>query len=240
MKLRIALFATIVSAIVVACTEDDPSRAALDATDAGPTADATPVVAPDGALPAADASIPPPPPTGEEDGGLIADGGGGNPDEDLDAGTTGDAGIDGGSCGPPSGGGAMVQSNCSGIAAIPIGGTITPGIYDLAGFTVENTLANCAAYSPSSYSGRLDITANGGGGFILAERVEKTGGINFFPNKSFVATASGSTLNVTQACGVTIAATSWKYTAMTANGKPVILYNHPSGTAMVRYRWVLR
>lgn len=239
MKIRVLVSSVLVtSSFVAACVSDDFSVApsTVDAGPAAPAEDTSPAPTVEKKADT-DAGII----TGEEDGGLISDAGGGNPDEEeTDAGAVVDAGADGGAavCGPQAGNGAALASTCSSTLSLALGGTITPGSYDLTGFTVTGDIAYCGTYKSSSYSGRLDITADGDG-FILAERVAKVGVISL-PNKSFTAKIENKFLKVTQTCGAKINSTSWGYTLTTTDGKPTIIYTHDSGTATVRYRWVLR
>ncbi|MBK6696039.1 MAG: hypothetical protein IPG50_28090 [Myxococcales bacterium] len=178
----------------------------------------------------------------EQDAGLITDGGGGNPDDEPDAAVvTVDAGADGGgACGPASGNGASLASACSSGLTFSLGGVVQPGTYDLAGFVLLGTQAYCAAYKASTYSGRLDVASDGQGGFVFGERIVKAGGLALLPNKSFKVTTDSTALKVTQTCGAKIASASWQYSVSTEAGKPVILYTHDSGTATVRYKWVMR
>jgi hypothetical protein len=234
MKLRLlALSSLATCAVIVACSGDDPETAPTT-TDGGTDATTTPD--PDSSTEPVDSGAP----TGEEDGGLITDVDGGNPDDEPDGGLVLDAGPDGGTCGPASGNGATFSSACSSIKALALGGKITPGTYDLTGFTVTGTLAYCGAYVPGTYSGRLDVASDGVNGFILGERVSRSGVLQLFPNRSYTATAAGSFLTVAQTCGVAVKSTSWGYTVTSSNGKPVIVYTHDSGSATVRYRWTMR
>ena len=98
----------------------------------------------------------------------------------------------------------------------------------------------CAARRQLASAGCLLSTSNGAGGFILGERIARSGVLSFFPNTGFTATASGSFLTVTQTCGTAVKSTSWGYTVTSSGGKPVIIYTHDSGAATVRYRWTMR
>lgn len=175
----------------------------------------------------------------EQDGGLITDGGG-NPD-DPDAGPD-DAGAadggDAGTCGPAAGNGPALNSVCSSILTIPLGGTIVPGTYDLAGFTVTGSIPFCSTYTQLSYSGRLDVTANGGG-FKLAERVARSG--TRATSRTFDATVNNKFLATTQLCGSAVTSNSWGFSVGKAKGgKDTITYTHDSGSATVRYFWIAR
>lgn len=232
----LVLTAAAVCGVIVACTGDEVPEATSSTADGGSSTTTDSGVAT--------------PPVGEEDGGLITEGGGGTPEETLDdAGTEPDASVvvdagDGGTvvltCGPGSGNGASIQSACSSLKAIVAGGTLTAGTYDLAGFTITGTTTFCSSYTPLGYAGRLDIADKGGGVFELSERVQRTDVLARPTPKEWNATPSGSFLNVSQTCGTAITSKSWGYTVSTSNGKPSLVYTHDSGTATVRYRWVMR
>lgn len=236
MKLRLlALCSVATCALVVACSGDDTESTPAAASDAGANVPTTPQPEVPNAPADSGSST-----SNEEDGGIITEGGG-DPDEEADAGLVADAGADGGTCGPASGNGAAVASSCSSSLLINGGGTITPGTYDLVNFIVTGNATYCSTYKPSSYSGRLDIASDGQGGFILGERAVRLGGLApLMPNKSFTATAGGNTLNVAQTCGLGIKATSFGYSTGMKDGKPTLLYTHDSGSATVRYRWMMR
>jgi len=234
MKLGLlALSSVATCALIVACSGGDP-----ESTPAG-----TDGVAPVTTAPQPDRSTEPMVGSdtvpGEEDAGLITEGGG-NPEEPSDAGLVSDAGPDGGTCGPGTGNGPAIASACSSSKTFNGGGTITPGTYDLAGFTLTGSLAFCSSYTVRSYAGRLDVTADGQGGFILGERAVQVGGFSPVPNKSFSAKQGSGVLQVVQTCGLGIKSVAFGYTASVTDGKPTIVYTHDSGSAIVRYRWVMR
>lgn len=172
------------------------------------------------------------------DAGIITDGGG---DPDPDGGVLVDSGADAGTCGPPSGTGPSIGSNCSSLLSFYGGGTVQPGTYNLTNFTVLATAQYCGTYVPGTYYGRLVITASNGN-FRFDERLGRSNIINLFPNKSFDVTVFNNSLKVVQTCGTTVTPASWGYTATTtatdAGTKNVIFYTRTSGTATVRYRWV--
>lgn len=233
MKIRLAALCSVATcALVVACSGAD-SDSAPTGDDVGADASTTPETT----NPTTDSGKP----TGEADAGVVTDGGG-DPDEEPDAALVSDAGPDGGACGPAAGDGAPVASACSSGLTFSAGGALVPGSYDLKGFTVAGTVGYCATYSPKNYAGRLDVAADGQGGFIIGERVAKVGGggIAIFPNKTFTATTAGSTIKVTQTCGVASKSTMWGYSVSQLADKATITYSRSSGTSTVRYYWVMR
>lgn len=175
----------------------------------------------------------------DDDSGIIITDGGGDPDPD--GGVLVDAGADAGTCGPTAGNGPAIQSTCASLSLLPVGGTVQPGTYNLANFTVLATAQYCGTYVPAGYYGRLVITASNGK-FRFDERLGRSNIINLFPNKSFDVTPSAKALQVVQTCGTTVSPTSWGYSTGTsatdAGTKNVIIYTRGSGTATVRYRWV--
>ncbi len=174
----------------------------------------------------------------DPDAGVITDGGG-NPDPD--GGVFIDASPDA-SCGPPSGNPASVNSNCSFNLIFFQGGTISPGTYDLIGFTVTGNAQFCQNYQSGPYAGKLVVTSTGNNAYHFDERVVRTNQINFNTNRSYDVTSAQTTLTVTQTCGAAINDNSWSYSTGTlatdAGAKATLLYDHQLGTANVRFRWV--
>lgn len=174
-----------------------------------------------------------------DDAGIVTDGGG-NPDPD--GGVLIDSGADASAtCGPPSGAAPGITSSCSSQLIFYLAGTVQPGSYDLAGFTVQGTAQYCSTFASAGYSGRLLITANGGK-FTFDERIIRSNLINQQPNRSFDVTVVNKQLSVVQTCGLVVTPATWGYSTGTiatdAGTKNTIVYTRNSGTSTVRYRWV--
>lgn len=222
-----------VTAVVIACTGEDPaSTADTGGTDGGTTATGSD---------ASDKPAPTPAPD-EKDAGQVTTPGG-DPDEEADGGAVPvvDAGVDAGVCGPASGNGPTLKSACSSNLVVSIGGAIAEGTYDLLNLSVQGNPTFCGSYVAQDYAGRLDI-AQEGGKLLLRERVQRVGGLQKPGNvgKTFEAVANGTNLGVTQLCGPQVTAKSWGYGVGTVDGKTTLTYTHDQGSATVRYRWVKR
>jgi len=229
MSLRSALVMLSVGGLVfaVGCVEND----SVVYTDAGQDVTTGNDASTDGA-PTDDAAT--------DDAGVITDGGG-NPDED--GGVLIDAGADAATCGPPAGSPASINSSCTSLLALYLGGVVQPGTYHLTNFIVEGNTAYCSnTFASAPYAGRLVVTSGGSGKFTFDERVVRTNIINLQPNKSFDVTPVAKVLNVVQTCGVKLTDTAWNYstgtTATDAGTKNYIFFTRTVGTATVRFRWV--
>lgn len=228
----LALVSLAIVGMLMACSGDDPELPASDPNGGG-GADVANTAIDSGSSTAEESQAP-----------AQAPGGGGDGDAGADGSALVDGGPDAGTCGPEAGNGPSFASDCTAAFFGYLGGSIKPGTYDLVGLTVGGTVPFCAAYEPSTYSGRLDVAADGNGGFVLSERV--VSGFNLLPNKTFLATPTGATLNVTQTCGVGVKSTSWGYSSFAADdgdggkGKSMLVYGYDSGSAPVRYTWALR
>jgi hypothetical protein len=239
MKVRyvVSLFAIATTAAIVACSGDDP--AVVDLPDGGPSIDG------DGSSPVNPTGDSGPVAPEDLDGGLITDDDGGLPseeepdggEEEIDAGTSPDGGVL--TCGPAIGSGAAITSSCVSVRSLALGGTIASGTYDLTSYTVLAAAKTCSAYTPQSFGGRLEVEAGGAAGsYLLKERYQRTGLIVKAPNKTFEATASGTTLNVVQQCGAAVADADWAFSAgVNKGGKAYVSYTRTVGTGTVRFIW---